>query len=98
TGYRRTVTAPVVILDPLFGASEADAMVDLCARFGRYRMYLEHEKLETDIGRGLAQRQDALSNFLRTGGLAGADEPVSALAVRTSYFREEYAYGNEELI
>ena len=27
--------------------------------------------------------------------MAGADEPVSALAVRTSYFREEYAYGNE---
>ena len=92
------MTAPVVILDPLFDSATADAMVELCARFGRYRMYLEHEKLETDIGRGLAQRQDALANFLRTGGLAGADEPVSALAVRTSYFREEYAYGNEELI
>jgi hypothetical protein len=92
------VTASVVVLDPLFDAAAAEAMVDLCHRFGRYRMYLEHEKLETDIGRGLAQRQDALTNFLRTGGLAGADEPVSALAVRTSYFREEYAYGNEELI
>ena len=85
------MSASVIVLDPLFDAASADAMVDLCRRFGRYRMYLEHEKLDTDIGRGLAQRQDALSNFLRTGGLVGADEPESALAVRTSYFREEYA-------
>ncbi len=34
-------------------------------------------------------------NFLRTGGLAGVDEPLEALAVRTSYFREEYAYGQQ---
>jgi hypothetical protein len=87
------MSEPVVLLDPLFDDVGADAMVDLCERFGRYRMYLEHEQLETDIGRGLAQRHDALTNFLRTGGSTGADEPVSALAVRTSYFREEYAYG-----
>jgi hypothetical protein len=82
-----------VVIDPLFEPAGAAAMVDLCERFGRYRMYLEHERIETAIGAGLAQRQDALANFLRTGGLAGAKEPVSALAVRTSYFREEYAYG-----
>jgi hypothetical protein len=88
-----TVTARIVVLDPLFDDATADAMVALATRFGRYRMYLEHERLETEIGHGLAQRQDALSNFLRTGGLAGIEEPPSALAVRTSYFREEYAYG-----
>lgn len=93
-----TVTAPVIALDPLFDDDGAAAMVDLCRRFGRYHMYLEHERLETDIGRGLAQRQDALQNYLRTGGVAGADEPVSALAVRTSYFREEYAYGQDARI
>jgi hypothetical protein len=87
-----------VIIDPLFDAAGANAMVDLCERFGRYHMYLEHERIETEIGRGLAQRQDALSNFLRTGGLAGVSEPVSVLAVRTSYFREEYAYGNDARI
>ncbi len=87
-----------VVFDPLFDSATAAAMVEVCERFGRYHMYLEHEKIETEVGRGLAQRQDALSNFLRTGGLAGADEPVSALAVRTSYFREEYAYGNETLV
>ena len=89
---------PVVLIDPLFDEAGAAAMVDLCRRFGRYRMYLEHEQLDSDIGRGLAQRQDALSNFLRTGGLAGVDEPISALAVRTSYFREEYAYGQHPRI
>jgi hypothetical protein len=92
------MTADVVVLDPLFDRAGADSMVDLCERFGRYRMYLEHEKIVTDVGEGLAQRQDALANFLATGGLAAAQEPVSALAVRTSYFREEYAYGDEMLI
>lgn len=85
-------------LDPLFDPAAAAAMVDICERFGRYRMYLEHERIETNIGTGLAQRHDALQNFLRTGGLAGADEPTSALAVRTSYFREEYAYGQDARI
>src|SRR4051794_18003033 len=73
-------------------------MVDLCERFGRYRMYAEHEQHDTDIGRGLAQRHDALTNFLRSGGSQRAEEPPAALAVRTSYFREEYAYGRDERI
>lgn len=97
-GSVSVVPAVVVPIEPLFDTDAAAAMVDLCERFGRYRMYLEHERLETDIGAGLAQRQDALQNFLRTGGLAGAREPVSALAVRTSYFREEYAYGRDARI
>ncbi len=37
-------------------------------------------------------------NFLRTGGLARTSEPPAALGVRTSYFREEYAYGRDEHI
>jgi len=40
------VAAPVVVLDPLFDAAVAAAMVDLCERFGRYRMYAEHENLD----------------------------------------------------
>jgi hypothetical protein len=89
------MSATVVRIDPLFDAGGAAAMVDLCERFGRYRMYAEHEQLDSAIGAGLTQRHDALSNFLRSGGLAGVDEPLQALAVRTSYFREEYAYGRE---
>lgn len=92
------MSSTTVVLDPLFGDATARSMVALCARFGRYRMYLEHERIETDVGRGLAQRQDAVDNFLATGGLAGADETPSTLAVRTSYFREEYAYGRTSRI
>src|SRR5205807_2917920 len=92
------MTARVIVLDPCFDPATAATMVDLCERFGRYRMYAEHEQHETDIGRGLAQRHDALTNFLKTGGLARVSEPTAALAVRTSYFREEYAYGRDERI
>jgi hypothetical protein len=92
------VTAPVVVLDPCFDAPAAAALVDLCERFGRYRMYAEHERLDTEIGQGLSPRHDALMNFLRTGGLARAQEGPEALGVRTSYFREEYAYGRDERI
>jgi hypothetical protein len=88
-----TAAAPVVIFDRLFDDAGAAAMVDLCERFGTYRMYIEHEQLDADIGRGLSQRHDAVTNFLRTGGLSGADESPFTLAARTSYFREEYAYG-----
>jgi hypothetical protein len=87
--------AQVVVFDQLFDPSGAAAMVELCERFGRYRMYIEHEQLDTDIGRGLSQRHDALMNFLRTGGLSPAPESGYTLAARTSYFREEYAYGSE---
>src|SRR5262245_497706 len=93
------MSATVVRLDPLFDhPGDAARMVELCERFARYRMYAQHEQLDTEIGRGLAQRHDAVTNFLRTGGLAGADEPVQALAARTSYFREEYAYGQDARI
>jgi hypothetical protein len=88
----------VVVLDPCFDASDAAGIVALCERFGRYRMYAELEPLDTEIGLGLAPRHDALMNFLRTGGLTRAQEPAAALAVRTSYFREEYAYGRDERI
>jgi hypothetical protein len=90
--------APVVIFDQLLDDEAAAAMVDLCERFGRYRMYIEHEQLDADIGRGLSQRHDAVMNFLRTGGLSAADESPYTLAARTSYFREEYAYGQSARI
>jgi len=82
-----------VVLDPLFDEAGAAAMVALCERVGGYRMYADREKVDTDIGRGLSQRQDAVSNHLRTGGRTGADESLGTLARRTSYFREEFAYG-----
>jgi hypothetical protein len=83
----------VVAIDELFDAAGAAAMVELCERFGAYRMYAELEQLDSEIGRGLSQRHDSVVNFIRTGGRLGTNEPRRALAVRTSYFREEYAYG-----
>ena len=89
------VVGDVVVIDELFDAAGAAAMVELCERFGAYRMYAEHEQHQTDIGRGLSQRHDSLVNFIRTGGRFGHDESPRSLAVRTSYFREEYAYGTQ---
>ena len=97
-GLVRFPPVQVISFDPLLDPSTADSMVDLCERFGRYGMYSQ-EDVESDIGRGLYQRHDALLNYLRTGGFAGAtDEPLASLAGRTNYFREEYAYGQRTLI
>ena len=89
--------SPVFVeIDPLFGDSGA-AMTELCERFGRYGMYSQ-EHVESEIGRGLTQRHDAVLNHLRTGGRRRRDEPIAQLAARTNYFREEYAYGTAPLI
>ena len=80
--------------DPLLPADEAHGLVRLCERFGSYGMYSE-EGLNEGIGEGLPQRFDAVLNFLRTGGRFGRKEDLLALAARTNYFRETYAYGDE---
>ena len=90
-------THAVVEFDELLGPDGAAAMVELCARFGRYGMYSQ-EHVESDIGKGLSQRHDAASNFVRTGGRYARNEPKAVLAARTNYFREEYAYGQRPLI
>lgn len=81
------------LFDPLLSDAEAAAMVELCERFGRYGMYSQ-EASEAEIGQGLAQRHDAVMNFIRSGGRFGRREPLPVLAARTNYFREEYAYGD----
>jgi hypothetical protein len=91
-----TQQAAVVVIDPLFDDAGAGAMVELCSRFGRYRLYAEHEQHEHDLGRGLVPRHDSVRNFLRTKRAAGAD--TNDVVARTSYFREEYAYTGEPLI
>ena len=85
------------LFDPLLSAADADAMIRLCERFGRYGMYSQ-EASESDIGQGLAQRHDAVMNYIKRGGRAASDEPLAQLAARTNYFRESYAYGDEILI
>src|SRR5689334_17298744 len=87
----------VVALDPLLDEG-AEGMVRLCEQVGTYRTYAEYEKLDSELTEGLAQRHDSVLNFLRTGGLRSArEEDVRTLAARTTYFREEYAYGDQVL-
>jgi hypothetical protein len=86
-----------VRLDPLFADPHvADDFERRGAAFGNYRLYAEHERIELDIGPGLLPRHDAVRNFLSTR--VGADESAEAIGARTSYFREEYAYGAELLL
>ena len=87
----------VVSVNPLFDDGPAP-MIELARRFGRYRTYGEHEKIDIEIGRGLQQRHDSILHFLRTGGLRSADDDLAVLAARTTYFREEYAYADREYI
>ena len=85
----------IVPVAPLLDDDEAERIVDLCTRFGRYRTYGELEPVEIPEGPGLVQRHDSVMNFVNTGGLHLAAEAPRTLAARTSYFREEYAYGGE---
>jgi hypothetical protein len=78
-------------LDPLLPDAQAEQMLRLCERFGRYGTYAE-ESIDDDFGEGLAQRHDAALNFVRTGGRFGRMESVERLVARTNYFRETYAY------
>jgi hypothetical protein len=85
------MTAPYRIFDPLLADAQADAMLDLCRSFGSYGMYSE-EGTADDWGTGLPQRYDAAVNFVSTGGRFARVESIEALAARTNYFRETYAY------
>jgi hypothetical protein len=87
----------IVPVEPVLDPADADQIIGLCTRFGRYRTYGELEPIEIPEGPGLAQRHDSVRNFLESGGLQRADERIGTLAARTSYFREEYAYGGELL-
>lgn len=84
-------------LDPLFDdAAVATDFEQRGAAFGNYRLYAEHERIELDIGPGLLPRHDAVRNFLQTR--VTADDSADAVGARTSYFREEYAYGDQLLL
>lgn len=88
------MTASVTVFDPLLGPAGADAMLRLAEAFGTYRTYSE-ERTEQNYG-DLPQRIDAAANYVRTGGRFGrTDTSTAALADRTNYFRETYAYGED---
>lgn len=83
--------------DPLLGAAGADAMLRLAERWGTYRTYAEEPVFE-GLGQGLPARFDAAFNYVTTGGRFGRKEDVHALAARTNYFRETYAYDGKPAI
>ena len=84
--------------DPLLSAEGAERMVRICEEFGAFKMYSEEPTFPGMIGEGLPARWDAARNFVKTGGRFGRSEPLQVLAARTNYFRETYAYGNEERV
>jgi hypothetical protein len=89
------MTARFEILDPLLAPAEADAMLRLCERFGRYGCYAEDATNTVKLAPGLPQRFDAAWNFVQTGGRFGRKEEPAVLAARTNYFRETYAYDGD---
>ena len=86
------MTARYRVFDPLLGAAGADAMLRLCARFGRYPTYAEDVTAAEPFAPELPQRYDAAANFVRTGGRFARTEDPRVLASRTNYFRATYAY------
>jgi hypothetical protein len=91
------VTEPLILLDPLFADTAlASAFERRAAQFAAYRLYAEHEQITLGIGPSLMPRHDAVRNFLKTR--VGADDTAASVGARTSYFREEYAYGDRLLL
>jgi hypothetical protein len=82
----------IEVIEPLLGPVGAAAMVELWHEYGGYGQY-SNEGLATSYAPELAQRYDAASNFVRTGGRFGRREDVRLAAARTNYFRETYFYG-----
>jgi hypothetical protein len=90
------MTAPFQIFDPLLEPAEADAMLRLCERYGRYPTYAEDVTASEPFAPEIPQRYDAAANFVRTGGRFGRREDPGVLASRTNYFRATYAYDRPE--
>jgi hypothetical protein len=87
--------AAVQVIDPLLSDDDAAALVRLWHEFPSYGLY-SNEGFDTGFAPELAQRYDAATNFVRTGGRFGrSDEDPSMLAARTNYLRETYLYGDD---
>jgi len=82
----------ISVLDPLLTPEDAGEFVRSAQAFGAYRLCAEQEQLEVPYGVGLLPRHDAVVNFLDTRVQEG--ETLEAVGARTSYFREEYTYGD----
>jgi hypothetical protein len=85
-----------VHFDPLLDPAQAEAMIDICHRFGTYSTYgsdaAPEEAGQTRFAPDIPQRYDAALNFVRTGGRLAQREDAKMLAARTNYFRGTYFY------
>ncbi len=81
-------TAHYVEFDSLLRPEQVDQLLDIVRTHAPYPTYGEGRRQE-GFGAGIPQRYDAARNFVRTR--AGHDD-VRALASRTNYFRETFAY------
>jgi hypothetical protein len=85
-----------VCFDPLLESAQADAMIEVCNRFGTYSTYgsdaAPEERGQRRFAPDVPQRYDAALNFVRTGGRFAQREDARMLAARTNYFRGTYYY------
>jgi hypothetical protein len=88
--------ATTVRLDPLLAPAEADDMIAVAERFGRFPTYgaevAPEERGKTRFAPGVPQRYDAAINFIQSGGRFGRREDPAQLAGRTNYLRATYFY------
>jgi hypothetical protein len=99
---RRLASRPVTrrgsfVLDPLLSKRQAESIVRLSERFGRYSMYSQ-ERAEDHGQRGLPRQFDEVQQLLRADRGDDGNESAVELRARTDYFREEYAYRGRILI
>jgi hypothetical protein len=88
------MTATVTVFDPLLEGEAAEAMLAIRRSFPGYGMY-SNEGFDTGYAPEIPQRFCAIRAFIKASSEAEDAEPFKALAARTNYFRETYAYGDE---
>jgi hypothetical protein len=91
--------ASTVQLDTMLAHEDLAIMDELWHGFPAHRQSIRAERRRTRpsiaFSPDLVPRVDAVRNFRRTGGrFSRRPEPWPVLRARTTYFRDEYAYGN----
>lgn len=80
----------VIETDPLFDEARAHALLAAVRQGGPYPLYAS-ETSAGGLSGGLPERYDSARNYVLTGGLRAANEPIEHLIRRTSYFRATLA-------
>ncbi len=85
-------------MDPFLTPDEAQHMLRIAESFGHFGTYAE-EATSEGLGESLPQRFDVGLNYVARGldGSGNADEESTAMS-RTNYFRETYAYGDQQKV